>query len=112
MNKKRVLVTALAASIAVEEVVFVGRSENLALQPHTHFEIPNEPFTVAVSESASSNVASVMVDNEAYSPTLPWASWWQADRNQMVAAQKMIQLGSSQDDLMFEKIPKETTIKG
>jgi hypothetical protein len=95
MDKKKILPVLLAASIIVEEVVSVGHSETLALQPHTHFEIPDQPFATTVSPISASGGSNVAFDNEANSPAMPWTRWPQADDSLVAAAQRMLRLGDA-----------------
>jgi hypothetical protein len=67
----------LAAALAAEAVL---STHHLASQqPHTETSVPEMPFVTTVSPITASGEQTAF-DNEAFSPTMPWAHTWRGDR--------------------------------
>jgi len=92
MNGKPILTGLTLALIVFREVA--PHKQNYTLVEHPHYD--REMHTDSVASTAAPVSASggqVAFDNEAFSPSLPWARWWRADESRMVAVQGMMRLG-------------------
>jgi len=82
----------LAVSILVVGDIAPEHRDSLVPREHIHVEMHTAPVAATASYMAASG-GQVAFDNEAFSPSLPWARWWRADESRMVAVQGMMRLG-------------------